>query len=311
MGKPTERPVNWLQAFGQDADEYFHAWSIAEYIGQVAQAGKAAYSIPMYVNAALRDPVSPGPAGTYETGGATDNVLSLYKAAAPAIDILAPDIYVGETDKYLKVLEHYNRPDNPLFIPETASGGPAASLLFVALGQGAIGFSPFGVDTPVDTFPPTTQAQQELRLMPIAQDYRLLGPQAREIARLSLDGKLHGFAEGAGDYRQMITLGDWNVTVSYRQGRGDTRPPIGPSGAPSGRALVGELGPGTFFVTGLYCRVEFRPVQGGPWRFLRVEEGSYDRGEFKVRRILNGDETDWGINFGSGLQCLRVSVLPH
>src|SRR5262245_18257861 len=37
----------WRDAFGPDADEMFHAWSIARFIGQVAAAGKAEYALPM------------------------------------------------------------------------------------------------------------------------------------------------------------------------------------------------------------------------------------------------------------------------
>ena len=110
---------NWPEVFGTNADEYFHAWSVAHFIGQVAAAGKKEYPLPMYVNAALRDPLTPGPANTYESGGATDNVLWIWKAAAPAIDLLAPDIYQGDSARYLKVLELYSRPDNTLFVPET------------------------------------------------------------------------------------------------------------------------------------------------------------------------------------------------
>ena len=79
---------NWREVFGDNADEYFYAYCVAHYIGQVAAAGKAEYPLPMYVNAALRDPLTNPRAGTYESGGATDNVLDIWKAAAPAIDIL-------------------------------------------------------------------------------------------------------------------------------------------------------------------------------------------------------------------------------
>ena len=34
-------PGNWRQVFGQDADEFFHAWFVARYVDQVAAAGKA------------------------------------------------------------------------------------------------------------------------------------------------------------------------------------------------------------------------------------------------------------------------------
>ena len=53
-------------------------------------------------------PLKPGPANTYESGGATDNVLGIWKAAAPAIDLLAPDIYQNDSARYRKVLELYS-----------------------------------------------------------------------------------------------------------------------------------------------------------------------------------------------------------
>ena len=124
----------------------FHAWAVARYVGQVAAAGKAVYPLPLYVNAALRDPLKPGAPGTYESGGPTDNVLSIWKAEAPAIDILAPDIYMSNTAAYLKVIDLYHRPDNALFIPETSGAVHEARFLFSALGLQAIGYSPFGLD---------------------------------------------------------------------------------------------------------------------------------------------------------------------
>jgi len=98
------------------------------------------------VNAALRDPFKGAP-GTYESGGPTDNVLSIWKAEAPAIDVLAPDIYLLDTQSYLKVLELYHRPDNALFIPETAGTPNAARFLFAALGMQTIGYSRSGWTT--------------------------------------------------------------------------------------------------------------------------------------------------------------------
>jgi len=68
---------HWKQVFGQDADEFFHAWSIASYIGRVAAAGKDEYPLPMYCNVALRDPFHPGAPGSYASGGPTDNVLDI------------------------------------------------------------------------------------------------------------------------------------------------------------------------------------------------------------------------------------------
>ena len=52
--------ASWQQVFGPEAEVCFHAWSVAKYVGQVAVAGKAVYPLPMYANAALRDPIKPG-----------------------------------------------------------------------------------------------------------------------------------------------------------------------------------------------------------------------------------------------------------
>lgn len=45
----------WAQVFGTDsyADEKFQAYHYAQYVEQLASAGKAIYDLPMYVNAAM------------------------------------------------------------------------------------------------------------------------------------------------------------------------------------------------------------------------------------------------------------------
>ena len=55
-GQHTSSPANWQDAFGPEAEVCFHAWAVATYVGKVAAAGKAVYALPLYVNAALRDP---------------------------------------------------------------------------------------------------------------------------------------------------------------------------------------------------------------------------------------------------------------
>ena len=78
-----------------------------------------------------------------------------------------------------------------------------------------------------------------------------------------------------------------------------------------------------FFVTGAYCKIDFKAASGGQRDFLRVEEaapvertarsarkgiGGPAASAFRVLRIWNGDETDWGLNFGSTPQALRVTL---
>jgi len=306
--------ADWKKVFGGDAEEVFHAWSVAHYIEQVAAAGKAVYPLPMYVNVALRDPVHPGPPNTYESGGATDNVIPIWKVAAPSISLLAPDIYVevDRPDAYRRALDLYHRPDNPMFVPETRNNPEIARYFFVALDHGTIGFSPFGMDyTGYSNSPLGSKKITEESMEPYAMTYKLIGPMDREIARLNFEGKLRAVAEEKGEPSQSLRFGAWTVTVSYGLGEffSSDNPPGNPE--PVGRALAADLGDNQFLVTGFFCRVDFRLSDAASFQqmqFLRVEEGTYEGGTFHPIRIWNGDQTDWGLNFTSIPQVLRVSV---
>ena len=307
---PTAAPpsANWQDAFGSEAEVCFHAWSVAKYVGQVAAAGKAVYPLPLYANAALRDPLKPGAPGSYESGGPTDNVLPIWKVAAPALDVLAPDIYMNNDAAYLKVLELYHRDDNPLFVPETGGAGNAR-FFFSVLGLQAIGYSPFGMDyTRTRSVAEESKPREEF-LTPWAMNYKLIGPMQREIARLNFEGKLQAVAEQKDKIDDTLPFGAWNATVSYGATRNNRA--VG-NPEPTGRVLVAQLKDNQFLVAGYFCRVDFKPAAAEQHRqFLRVEEGIYENSVFKFLRIWNGDETDWGLNFGAEPLVLRVSLATY
>ena len=311
--KPRAAKGDWPTVFGANADEYFHAYWVAHYIGEVAAAGKAEYPLPLYVNAALRDPLSHPAAGTYESGGATDNVLAIWKAAAPAIDLLAPDIYFDDTPRYQKVLELYARSDNALFVPETGRHATNSRYTFAALAQGAIGFSPFGIDE-TTTLPALGEesAANRAALEPFAVNYRVLKPMAGVIADLAYRGQLHAFVEEKGAAEsQIVVLGAWEARATFGpspRGLGEHR---AGNAEPMGRILVGTLATNQFLVTGYLAHLDFKPVEssnGLQREFVKVEEGVYDNGVFKALRIRNGDETDWGLGFDAVPAVLRVTL---
>lgn len=311
MNKQASPPsASWQEVFGPEADVCFHAWSVASYVGKVAAAGKAVYPLPLYANAALRDPLKPGAPGSYESGGPTDNVLPIWKVAAPALDILAPDIYMNESAQYLKVLELYHRDDNPLFVPETSGSASVAPFFFSALGLQTIGFSPFGLDYMRAPAPQTGASRPpEEFLVPTAQNYRLIAPMMRDIARLNFEGRLQAVAEEKGQVTRTLQFGPWNAIVSYGASRNNRA--VG-NPEPTGRVLVAQLKDNQFLVAGFFCRIDFSPADPDKRRqFLRVEEGTYENGVFKRMRILNGDQTDWGLNLGSETLVLRVSVATY
>ena len=338
MRRPAAAGGTWQSVFAEKAEVYFHAWAIARYVGQVAAAGKAEYALPMYANASLHDPLTPEVPVTYESGGPTDNVLPIWKAAAPAIDVEAPDIYLGGTAQYLRTLQVYHLPDNALFVPETTGTARSARFFFSALGLQAIGFSPFGLDyTRSGPTPPDASGPSNAFLDPTAQNYALIAPMMREIAKLNFEGKLQATAEPDDGAPQLLHFGDWDATVGYGSGRrGGPSAASAASRQPVGRALVARLGDDTFLVTGFDCTVDFRPAGtpaqreagritvgtgqipsiaiDGRWthrQFLRVEEGRYVDGAFTFERILTGDQTDYGLRFGAAPVVLRVSVATY
>jgi hypothetical protein len=292
----------WPETFGANADIYFHAWSVARYVGQVAAAGKAEYPLPLYVNAALRDPLAPNAPGSYESGGATDNVIDIWKAAAPAVDLLAPDIYQPEPAKYLKVLELYSRPDNTLLVPETMGEALFCRHFFDALSQGAVGWSPFGIDHPA--------GGDEDRNDELARNFALAGPASRLLARLNFEGKLQGVAERPGQPQDAFGVQRWYAKISYGVPRfGFGHVPKG-NAQPIGGVIVGELGPDEFLVGGFFCRLDFAPRgnAGAQRDFLRVEEVRVDGQTLQPVRIWNGDETDYGLNLAGTPTWLRVKL---
>jgi beta-galactosidase GanA len=310
-----KQPGTWHQVFGDNADESFHAWSIAHYIGQVAAAGKAVYPLPMYVNAALRDPFNPGKPGSYDTGGPTDNVIPIWKAAAPAIDLLAPDIYMPDYARYTKVLDLYRRADNPMFVPETGNSPAYAHYFFAALGHQAIGFSPFGMDmTDYANAPIGATRINDDALAPFALNYRIFGPMNRVIARLNFEGKLQAVSEDPAVHTQTLEFGKWKAVVSYGLPQfGNGKVPAGNT-PPDGGAMVAQLGPDEFLVTAVHARVDFELADGATTKqrqFVKVEEGEYQGNDWHFTRIWNGDQTDYGLNFTSAPQVLRVSLATY
>ena len=291
LNKPVDVKGTWQEVFGDDADEYIHAWSVARYIGYVAAAGKAVNPLPLYVNAALRDPITNPKANTYESGGPTDNVIPIWKAAAPAIDLLAPDIYISNSEKALKIIDLYCRPDNPLFVPEIGSGEEYSRYLYAVIAHGGIGFSPFGID---DNGQGQGKAETEARLASIAQEYAMAGPMMRELAKWSFEGKIKYVVETEDHAEQTIDLDSWQAIVKFgASGWRENKP----NSRPIGKAMVVQLGENEFILIGTLCHFTFKPIganAGKAWQYQKVEEGTYENGSFKLLRIRNGDETDWG-----------------
>jgi beta-galactosidase GanA len=308
------KPGSWAQVYGRDAELFFHSWYVARYIDEVAAAGKAVKPLPMYANAAL--PGSPTvwqDPNSYASGGPSPAVIDVYEAAAPHLDAIGPDIYNPDHKAYLGFLDAYARADNPLFVPETGNARSYARYFFPTIGRGAIGWSVFGMDaTGYSNFPLGAPRLDPETLALFARNYRLFRPMQREWARLAFEGKVWGVAEPTdpeAGHSQKLDLGRYTANVTFGRGQFGVEPPKG-NAEPLGGVAVAQLGPDEYLVTGFDARIEFglKDAGGGNLIFDRVEEGHFDHGKWVFERVWNGDQTDYGLNFTSVPQVLRVRL---
>jgi beta-galactosidase GanA len=273
----------WRQVFGSDADERFMAWNYACYVERVAAAGKAEYSLPMYVNAAL---VRPGALpGQYPSGGPLPHLFDIWRTGAPSIDMLSPDIYFPNFVEWART---YAVLGNPLFNPEANRAGQEeapANAFFTFGALNAIGFSPFSIDS----IPPEEQ--------PLGQAYAMLGGMAPLIVKAQQRGTIRGFRpsvtfNGTIDERPAAaTLGGYRFNLSFI----DPWTPRDQQHIASHGGLVLQLGPDEFLFAGSGVTITFAPADGAGYAGIESAwEGRFEQGQWKPSRLLNGDETHQG-----------------
>ena len=281
----ARREGSWAEIFGPSdaAQEVFTAWSFARYVETLAAAGKTQYRLPMYVNAALARPGRRP--GEYPSGGPLVHLGDVWRAGAPSIDLLAPDIYFpnfGEIAASYAAL-------NPLFIPEAEHVGdpriPANAWL--AFGRHrAIGFSPFSIDS--------LSGVEAERL---GATYRLISSFAPLLLEAQRAGRSAGFAplvsfDGTvDDAPQQATLGDYRFTVTFI----DPWTPRAAQRTGEHGGLILQTGPEDFLVAGEGITVTVAPADGrGAAGIDSAWGGRFEDGSWRPGRLLNGDETHQG-----------------
>jgi len=301
----------WSQVFGADADEMFQFYHQSKYVNEIVAAGKAEFPIPYYINVWIDYPAAETPQRqlempgiAYPSGGAVQKMVGLWRALAPSIDMIGPDIYADDSPFYRETMRAYHRPDNPLWIPETGRGDSFGKFFFYALGDGAIGFSPFGVDRSGWNILGDEPWKAH------ANNFALIGPMSREIAQLEFDGKLKTAVEEPGQTAEEVDFGAWQATVAFGFPQPDGRRAPGTKDA-HGAALVAQLGPDEFLVTGVDASVSFHLPGKLPWmrsQIISAEQGTYENGVWKPLRLWNGDETDRGLCFYEKPEVVRVRL---
>ena len=281
-------PGTWRDVFSDGAEEVFQAWHIARYVEQVAAAGKAEYSLPMYVNAWLDPSHSLDTEAKYPKGGPVAKVMEVWRAAAPSIDLYAPDIYL---DDFKKTCELYHRAGNPLFIPEAQSKTDSRSIanVYYALGQHqAIAFSPFGIDSGD-------------QILGISKAYESLSGFLPFLAQHQNSRSSIGFVRTKAE-KEKLSIGDYDVEITFTQDRSLE------AKTAEGAGLILHPAPGEYYIAGFGFKAHFElPDPRGGWvEIIAHEEGRFENGIWMPRRRLNGDELK--VNLDSTPQIRRVRL---
>ena len=134
---------SWPEVFGGTpaADEVFMAWALASYVEHLAARGRAIADILLFANAWLGPQPGQDTPGQYPSGGPTSTVLDIWRAAAPSLAFLGPDLYVHDADA---AMAQYATGIQPFFVPECRLS-PAELVRSIGT-YGAFGWSGYGLD---------------------------------------------------------------------------------------------------------------------------------------------------------------------
>jgi hypothetical protein len=287
---------SWQELFGHTplTDDLFMAWQYATFIEHVAAAGKAQYALPMYANAALIRPnYLPG---QYNSGGPLPHSMDIWRAGAPALDFLAPDLYFNE---FAQWATRYARPGNPLFIPEAQGGVIGAANALYAYGHlAAIGFSAFGIDdqdnAPLDLAGITTPGEHPDGAA-LSDVYAMVSKLAPLILEKQRSGGVDAaLLEGPAQRSARLALGEYTATLT---------PATSAAGAAARTsALFIQTAPSEFLVVGCGdAQISFSSDSAGPpiVAIQSIDEEFFAEGTWRPGRRLNGDESSQG-------QALRI-----
>jgi hypothetical protein len=247
------------------------------------------------------------------SGGAVAYLLDMWKRLAPHIDIIAPDIYDENANLYQNLLTLYNQPDNPLYVPETGGSANHAKNMFLTFAaNNSLGISAFGVDGGLSVENLTAYKGWASE---IALNYALFGPAASTWQSLKDAGHMQAAIEEEGLANPGLSFDNFDVAVRFGPVTNGYGGPRG-RGSPqdNGRALVGQLSPDEFLISGMNANLIFAPKLGSPATqamLVDVEEGHFQAGEWRVDRLLNGDETAFGITLPAHGETLKVKVRAY
>lgn len=286
---------DWQNSYPYLTDEIFNAWNYASYVETIAHEGKKAYPLPIYVNAWLKQSRGREP-GTYPSGAAHPHLFDIWRAAAPDIDIFAPDIYA--IDIYDWVCKSFNDKGNPLFIPETTATQDGAARAFYTFGKyQTLCYSPFGIDGNGLAHNPDANDQS------YEKTYYYLKNLMHYIIKYSGTNNMAGLLINKNHSTDSVEMGKYTLTLrpfSYRNPSvgttilGDIHKPDKDIGL-----IVFKLSEGDYLVAGGLgdCVINVKKNTKNKAErscILSVDEITFDSNGIQHQHRLNGDEISYG-----------------
>lgn len=229
----------------------------------------------MYVNAALyREGYVPG---QYPSAGPLPHLMDVWRAGAPEIDFIAPDIYNPRFEYWCKL---YHRSGNPLFIPEAGRGIQYAVKFLYAIGMhDGLGVSPFSIES-----------VQEPEKGNITKCYDILNQLTPSILKYQGTGNMAGVVLDQQNQIDTLRLGEYTFKVKHdftwswsQRGEGEW---------PTAGCIIIQTETNKYVVGGTGVIINFitnnKLLKAG---ILFIDDGRFVDGQWIASRRLNGDET--------------------
>jgi hypothetical protein len=304
----------WPEIFGSEAGELMTAWSIANYIDGIVEAGKAIYNLPMFINVWMMEQNWWPMAGeAYPSGGAVTKTLDIYKWFTPHVDLIAPDIKPQDTDMYEAMCQTYSRDDNPLFLPETP---PSLGLYSAVANYNLIGYHRMGGLETIVADDGTVRPEARIGVETI----RVVASVLPLLLKYQGTGKIHAVMQKEFMESQYLDLDGYMGLVQFGAPNRARDLPPDPN---RGRGLVIQASRNEFYLVGVNYRLLLRakpstekmqlPLLVADWtpkllgHTVSVDEGHFDRNDkFVVDRTRNGDQVNRGLGVEADNGVLRV-----
>lgn len=315
---------NWEELFGKSevnnqaenpirnfTEHVFTAYGYANYLEQMAKAGKEVYPLPVFINASVFGMNTRG--NSLGNGCSIPEFFDIYRASAPHIDILTPNSYMQQLDWLGKA---FSWKGNPILIPESTLVG--ARGLYIIGEYDAIAFSPFGIDYEDSELNPNLEKQHRL----LAESY----DQMQQMGSLITDNlgsdKMRGIYLYSGRETDEVEMGDYVLTFGPRKSF-DIGALMAPAGGgfqaedqqqiEQGGALIVQTAADEFYVVGYGFNADVKLKDGVKSKFCGYDsiwEGRFENGKFIPGRLLNGDERNVFASYDK-VNALKVKMFHY